>query len=229
MKTKKLVIAAILSLFMLGSAFADGADPKTVTPAWVTEKQLAQQAQAQEQAQAEAPQPKSFNLFFIGYDYPILSGPLGPHLTGWNSPINFSLGVESSNTSGSSFLSGLELEFFLTFNDQGTRMQMNDMIMLGYSFDLKPVRFNVGARLGLSLLDVTDDSSANDTYTAIGGIVGPEASLYAEVAPDFWLWVRGRYSMAYYISLVSNGACPIDSGDNTLNCVSLEAGLAFRM
>jgi hypothetical protein len=101
--------------------------------------------------------------------------------------------------------------------------------MLGYSFDLKPVRFNVGARLGLSLLDVTDDSSANDTYTALGGIVGPEASLYAEVAPDFWLWVRGRYSIAYYMSLVSNGACPIDSGDNTLNCVSLEAGLAFRM
>jgi len=41
--------------------------------------------------------------------------------------------------------------------------------------------------------------------------------------------VRGRYSIAYYMSLVSNGACPIDSGDNTLNCVSLEAGLAFRM
>jgi hypothetical protein len=230
MKTKKLIIAAIISLFMLGSAFADGADPKTVTPAWVTEKQLTQQAQAQEQAEAEAPKPKNFNVFFIGYDYPTLSGPLASHLTGWNSPVNFSLGIESSNTSGSSFLSGLELEFFITTNDQGMRLQMNDMVMAGYSFNIKPVRFNVGARLGLSLLDVTDDDPANPTYMALGGIIGPEASLYAELAPDFWLWARGRYSMAYYFTIDnSGGANPIDSGDNTLNCVSLEAGLAFRM
>jgi hypothetical protein len=230
MKTKRLITAAIISLFMLGSALADGADPKTVTPAWVTEKQLTQQTQSQGQAEAEAPKPKNFNVFFIGYDYPTLSGPLASHLTGWNSPVNFSLGIESSNTSGSSFLSGLELEFFLTVNGQGMRMQMNDMVMAGYSFNLKPVRFNVGARLGLSLLDVTDDNPANPTYTALGGIIGPEASLYAEVAPDFWLWARGRYSMAYYFTIDSSGgASPIDSGDNTLNCVSLEAGLAFRM
>jgi len=225
MTMKKLFIVAAVGLLMISSAFADGADPKTVTPAWVTEKQVAQQAQTQ----AEAPKPKNFNLFFIGYDYPTLSGSLASHLTGWNSPVNFSLGIESSNTAGSSFLSGLELEFFLTVNGQGMRIQMNDMVMLGYSLDLKPVRFNLGARLGLSLLDVTDDSSVNDTYTAIGGILGPEASLYAELSPDFWLWVRGRYSMAYYMSLDSSGSCPIDSGDSTLNCVSLEAGLAFRM
>jgi len=224
-----MLVAAALCAVFAGALFAQGADPKTVTPAWVTEKQIAQQAQAQTQSQAEAPTPKSFNLFFIGYDYPTFSGALAPSLTGWTGPLNFSLGIESANSTGSSMLSGLELEFFIAAPAKGLRIQMNDMVMIGYSLALKPVRFNIGARLGLSLLDITDDTSAANTYTGLGGLVGPEASLYAELAPDFWLWVRGRYALSYYMSLISNGSSPLDTGSNTLNTLSLEAGLAFRM
>lgn len=229
MNAKRMLVAATLCAVFAGALFAQGADPKTVTPAWVTEKQIAQQAQAQTQAQAEAPKPKSFNLFFIGYDYPTFSGALAPSLTGWTGPLNFSLGFESANSAGSSMLSGLELEFFIAAPSKGLRLQMNDMVMIGYSLALKPVRFNIGARLGLSLLDVTDNNSASNTYTGLGGLVGPEASLYAELTPDFWLWVRGRYALSYYMSLISNGSSPLDTGSNTLNTVSLEAGLAFRM
>ncbi len=224
-----MLVAAALCTVFAGALFAQGADPKTVTPAWVTEKQIAQQAQAQTQSQAEAPKPKSFNLFFIGYDYPTFSGALAPSLTGWTGPLNFSLGIESANSTGSSMLSGLELEFFIAAPSKGLRLQMNDMVMIGYSLALKPVRFNIGARLGLSLLDITDNTSTSNTYTGLGGLVGPEASLYAELAPDFWLWVRGRYALSYYMSLISNGSSPLDTGSNTLNTVSLEAGLAFRM
>jgi|GEM_PF-504608 len=240
-----MAIALFAALMLLGAAaaaYADGADPKTVTPAWVTEQQLAQQqaqsqsqgtGQAQGQAAAQAAQkmpPRGNSLFFIGYSYPTLSGPLASYLAPWNSAINFSLGIEAPATSGSSFLSGLELEFFATVNNQGMRLQMNDMVMLGYSLDLaKVARLNVGARLGLGLIDVTDDSSANDTYTAMGGLVGPEASLYGMVAKDFWIWARARYLLGYYFTIDSNGASPIDTGNTSLNCLSIEAGLAFRM
>jgi hypothetical protein len=144
----------------------------------------------------------------------------------------FSLGIEAPNSAGSSMLSGLELECFTTVNNQGWRLQMNDMVMLGYSLDLfKVARLNLGARLGLSILDVTDDRSTSPSYTYLGAIAGPEASLYGMVAKDFWLWVRGRYSMSYYFNVGSSGAPdPITAADaNILNCTSLEAGLAFRM
>jgi len=231
MNAKCMLVAAALCSVFAGVLFAQGADPKTVTPAWVTEKQIAQQAQThpQTKAQPEAAKPKGFNVFFIGYDYPTLSGTLAPALAAWNSPFNFSLGFESANSAGSSMLSGLELEFFIAAPSKALRLQMNELLMIGYSLALKPVRLNHGARLGLSLLDVTDDTSAANTYTGLGGLVGPEASLYAELAPDFWLWVRGRYALSYYMSLISNGSSPLDTGSNTLNTVSLEAGLAFRM
>jgi hypothetical protein len=77
MKTKKLIIAAVIGLFMLGSAFADGADPKTVTPAWVP-KPACTAGSGSRTGPGRAPQPKSFNLFFIGYDYPILRAPRPP-------------------------------------------------------------------------------------------------------------------------------------------------------
>lgn len=241
------IAAAIAACMLFGAAFsvfADGADPKTVTPAWVTEQQLAQQqAQAQTQsaaqvpgqtpgqATAQTPPPRGNSLFFIGYSYPTLSGPLASYLTPWNSLANFSLGIEASTSNGSSFLSGLELEFFATVNNQGMRLQMNDMMMLGYSLDIaKVARLNLGVRLGLSLIDVTDNSSSNNTYTAMGGIAGPEASIYGMVAKDFWLWVRGRYLIGYYFPFISNGASPVDTVSNrTLNMLSVEAGLAFRM
>ncbi len=229
------ILAAIATLMVCGAAYADGADPKTVTPAWVTEQQTAQQqAQTQQQAQpqAEAKAPKNTNLFFIGYDYPTLSGPLASDLAKWASPFNFSLGFESFGASGSSFLSGVGFEFFVTPNDNGVRIQLNDIVMFGYSIELaKIARLNLGARLGLSILDVADYNSTNPSYMLIGGIAGPEASLYGQLAKDFWLWVRGRYTMAYYFALDSSGGgtIPIDAGDRTLNCLSLEAGLAFRM
>jgi len=104
------------------------------------------------------------------------------------------------------------------------------MVMLGYSIALADIaRFNLGARLGLSLLDVTDYNSANPSYMLLGGIAGPEVSLYGMVAKDFWLWVRGQYLFGYYFPLDTNGASPIDTGNQSLNCLSFEAGLAFRM
>jgi len=227
-------MAAALAAFMLcGAAYADGADPKTVTPAWVTEKEIEQQqSQAQEEPKltTETATSNAFSLFFIGYEYPTFSGPLASYLTAWDSPINLSFGIEASNSTSSSFLSGLELEFFITINDQGTRILANDMVMLGYSIALADIaRFNLGARLGLSLLDVSDYGLDTNTYTVIGGIAGPEMSLYGMVAKDFWLWVRGQYLFGYYFPLDTNGASPIDTGNQSLNCLSLEAGLAFRM
>lgn len=225
MNAKRIVFAVVLCAVFAGALFAQGADPKTVTPAWVIEKQIAQQSQTQ----AEVPKPKSLNLFFIGYDYPTFSGALAPSLVGWTGPLNFSLGMETANSTASSMLSGIELEFFIATPSKGMRLQMNDMLMVGYSLALKPVRLNIGARLGLSLLDITDDTSTANTYTGLGAVIGPEASLYAELVPDFWLWVRGRYALSYYLSLISNGSSPLDTGSNTLNTLSLEAGLAFRM
>jgi opacity protein-like surface antigen len=238
MKTKSLMAVAVAALILSSPAYADDADPKTVTPAWVTEQQLAQQAQApqetpqQAQPQAETKPASTTNLFFIGYDYPTLSGPLATHLAKWASPFNFSLGFESFGASGSSFLSGLGLEFFVTPNDKGVRIQLNDMVMLGYSIELeKNVRLNLGARLGIGILDVADYNSANPSYMLLGGVAGPEASIYGMVAKDFWLWLRGRYTVGYYFALDSSGGGtnPIDAGGRTLNCLSLEAGLAFRM
>jgi len=235
MKTARLMAATLAAFMLCGAAYADGADPKTVTPAWVIEKEIEQQqSQAQEEPKltTETATSNAFSLFFIGYEYPTFSGPLASYLTAWDSPINLSFGIEASNSTSSSFLSGLELEFFITINDQGTRILANDMVMLGYSIALADIaRFNLGARLGLSLLDVTDYNSANPSYMLLGGIAGPEASIYGMVAKDFWLWVRGRYTMGYYFTVDSSGdgVNPIDAGDRTLNCLSFEAGLAFRM
>lgn len=233
MKTARLMAAALAAFMLCGAAYADGADPKTITPAWVIEKEIEQQqSQAQEEPKltTETATSNAFSLFFIGYEYPTFSGPLASYLTAWDSPINFSFGIEASNSTSSSFLSGLELEFFITINDQGTRILANDMVMLGYSIALADIaRFNLGARLGLSLLDVTDYNSANPSYMLLGGIAGPEASIYGMVAKDFWLWVRGQYLFGYYFPLDTNGASPIDTGNQSLNCLSLEAGLAFRM
>ncbi len=240
----KKIRVAIVATFLFSSAFlfcgvvfADGADPKTVTPAWVIEKEYEeQQAQPKEEAQTQPetqtkPAPaKSQNLLFFGYDYPILSGPLASSLSAWNSPFNFSIGIEDFSQENSSFLTGVEVEVFITMKGDDMRIQMNDMIMLGYSIPLaKAVQLNLGTRLGLSLLDVTDSVSPANTCFALGGIAGPEASIYAKIAPDFWLWVRGRYSLAYFMAIESSGSSPIDTGTDSLNCISLEAGLAFRI
>jgi len=240
MKTARLVMAALIALICCGAAFADGTNPNTVTPAWVTEQQIAQQqAQAQTQQPAQQtpaeskPVQRQSSLFFIGYDYPSFSGPLASHLAPWGSLANFSLGIESWNAESSSVLTGFELECFLTTKNEGLRLQMHDMVMVGYSFNLaKAARLNLGARLGIGILDVTDYNSANPSYMLIGGIAGPEASLYGRLAKDFWLWVRGRYTMSYYFLTLDSsggGTNPIDAGDRTLNCLSLEAGLAFKM
>lgn len=239
-KIKVAIVAAFLfsSAFLFcGAVFADGADPKTVTPAWVIEKEYEEQqaqpkegAQTQPEAQTKPAPAKSQNLLFLGYDYPILSGPLASSLSTWDSPFNFSIGIEDFNQEASPFLTGLELEFFITVHDSGLRLQMNDMVMFGYSIPLaKVAQLNLGARLGLSLLDVTDNVSPTNSYFALGGIAGPEASIYAKIAPSFWLWVRGRYSMAYFMAIESSGSSPIDTGTDSLNCISLEAGLAFRI
>lgn len=225
MNMKRYALSIAAGLLALGAAFAQGADPKTVTPAWVLEKQLEQQQAGQPANTGDAGKAiNTFNVFFIGYDYPTLSGQLADDLASWDSPINLSLGMESSMGQGSSMLTGLEAELFITINDAGSRFIMNDMVMIGYSFNLSPVRFNVGGRVGLSMLDVMGTVS----YTGLGLVFGPEASLYCAIDPRLWFWVRGRYSMATYMSMDS-GATPIASGNDSLNCLSFEAGLAFKI
>jgi hypothetical protein len=216
MKAKLCALAAALCL-ALASAAAQGAVPASVTPAWILERQFGQEEEA-----------KRLDVFFVGYDYPSLSGPLAPSLEAWNGPVNFSIGFESAEASN--FLMGLEGEFLIDIRDTNSRFIFNDMMMLGYSLDLDPVKFNLGCRVGLSLLDVTDDTSDANSYTGLGFIVGPEVSLYVPIAAKTWLWARGRLSRAYYLSMDDDTkTTPISSGADTLDAMSIEAGLAFKL
>ncbi|MCE1196004.1 hypothetical protein LWX53_05845 [bacterium] len=217
MKEKRYALAAALLALALCAAFAQGQDPKTVTPAWIMERDFTKQ-------DAEK-QKNAFGVFFFGYDYPTLSGALAGDLSKWNGPFNVAIGMENCLGPGSSSIFGLELELMLTFNDSGSRFLMNDMMLVGYSLDLAPARLNLGARLGLCMLDVT---AGAEMYTGLGGVVGPEATLYLALDKASWLWIRGRYSMSAYFSLDS-GSNPINSGRTTLNATSLEAGLAFKI
>ncbi len=221
MKTRQYLLFVAMGFLVLFRAFSQGADPKMVTPAWILEKQFEQQ---QEEKKVASP-AGAFNVFFIGYDYPLTSGPLSPHLDTWKSPLNFAFGMETSMSNESSFLTGVEGELFMTFNDQGSFFLMNDMVMFGYSINLKPVRLNMGVRAGFSILDVM---GTTETYTGLGLIIGPEASIYLTFAPDSWLWLRGRYAMAGYMSMDSSSN-PISQGDDSLTLISLEAGLAFKL
>lgn len=189
-------------------------DPNSVKPAWQFEKELS--------AAPAAPVP-GFGVFFIGYEYPQYSGNLSDELADWGSWFNFSFGMDSSMGIQSSFLNGVEADLALTFNDNGSRMLMNSMAIFGYSINLKPLRLNLGVRLGLSILDVIGPGAIN--YTGFGYIVGPEASLYAYLGADTWLWLRGRYSYAQYAMLTGSVA----SGDDQLSTVSIQAGLAFDL
>lgn len=221
MRIRRHALAAALLFAIISAAFPQGADPKTVTPAWVMEQEFAKQ-------DAER-QKNAFNVFFIGYDYPTLSGSLATSLAKWDGPINAAIGMESCEKAGSSMLFGLELELMVTMNDAGARFLMNDMMMVGYSIALAPLRLNAGARIGLCLLDVTDDADASGTYTAMGGVIGPEASLYFALDKATSLWVRGRYAISSYFSLADGGADPVSQGSSSLNLLSLEAGLAFKI
>ena len=215
-KNRYAIAFALLALFLAG-AFAQGADPKTVTPAWVMEKEFAKQkAEARENV---------FGVFFVGYDYPILSGALAGDLAKWEGPFNVAIGMENLLGPESSAIFGLELELMVTFNDAGSRFLMNDMMLVGYSLSLAPLRLNIGARLGLCMLDVADGAAM---YTGLGGVIGPEASLYLALDKSTWLWVRGRYSMSAYFS-IDDGSNPINDGRSTLNATSIEAGLAFKL
>jgi hypothetical protein len=218
---KRCALAAALLLAVLGAVSAQGVDAKTVTPAWVMEKEFGKQD--------EERQKNAFNVFFIGYDFPALSGALATSLAKWDGPLNAAVGMESCERAGSSPLFGLELELMATLNDSGSRFLMNDMMMVGYSLDLAPLRLNAGARLGLCILDVADDADASGTYTALGGVIGPEASLYFALDKSTSLWARGRYAISYYFPISGNGSDPVSKGDNSLNLLSLEAGLAFKL
>lgn len=201
----------------------------TVKPAWQIEKQQASsQATAPETAEKEKAK-NTFGAFFIGYDYPIMAGALEPHLSALNGPVNFSLGMETATGAGSSFLSGVEGEFMVTVNDRGMRLIFHDMAMIGYSIALAPLRLNLGLRLGLSMIDMTDDASAANTFTALGGIAGPEASLYLSLDPSSWIYVRGRYAWSAYMAVSGNAASPIATGDSSATWTSLQAGFAFKL
>jgi hypothetical protein len=191
-------------------------DPNSVKPAWQIEKELS--------AAPATPVP-SFDVFFMGYELPQYSGNLADELADWESLFNFSFGMDSSTTLRSSFLNGVEGDLALTFNDNGSRMLMNSMAIFGYSINLMPLRLNLGARVGLSILDVADNRLGYSTYTGLGYIVGPEASLYLYLGADTWLWARGRYSYAQYTMLTGSVA----SGDDQLSTVSIQAGLAFDL
>lgn len=197
----------------------------TVVPAWQTEKQVS--ATTQPAAAAEAAQP-ALNALFVGYVVPSLSGSLSSHLAPWMGPINLSFGIESSGAGKSSFLTGLEIELYMNFTDTGSMFLFNDMMMVGYSLDLEPLYVNGGLRLGLSMIDVVDDT-AGPSYTLFGAVGGPEASVYLRVDPSLYLWLRGRYAMAAYFAMTADPGNPIDAGDNKLDFLSIEAGLGFRM
>ncbi len=223
MRNRKPIAFGCLVLFSLlvagPPAFAQGADPASVKPAWQTEKEI--------EAVKNAPLPQ-FGAFYFGYDYPILSGNLAADLAKWESPINIAVGFESMSGLRNSFISGVELEMFFTFNDSGVRFLMNDLVLFGYSFDLKFARLNAGIRAGLSILDITDDSSGYGTFTALGAVLGPEISLYLPVAKDMSLYLRGRYAASAYMTLDTD-ANPIDDGRNQLATLSFQAGLGFKM
>jgi hypothetical protein len=191
-------------------------DPASVKPAWQIEKELT--------STPSTPVP-SFGAFFIGYEYPTYSGNLSDELADWDSWFHFSFGMDSSMMIRSSFLNGMEGDLALTFNDNGSMMLMNSMAIFGYSINLMPLRLNLGAKLGLSILDVTDDRPGYSTYTGLGYVVGPEASLYLYLGSDTWLWARGRYSYAQYAMLTGS----VPSGDDQLSTVSIQAGLAFDL
>jgi len=234
MKARKWGLSAAIGLLLLSTAIAQGADPKTVKPAWELEKQF-EKEQGEGKASADAAAAaadaanlaNAFNVFFVGYDFPSLSGPLADELAAWEGPINFSLGMEMAAAQASSFLSGAEAELFVTVNDTGSRLLMNSMAIFGYSLNIKPLRLNLGIRAGLSILDVMTNL-ASSTYTALGLVFGPETSIYLALDPSTWIWARGRYSMAAYTSLDAD-ASPIVTGNDSLDCLSLEAGLAFKM
>jgi hypothetical protein len=210
----------ITALIIAGvPVFGQGVDPSTVKPAWQFEQEI--------EAAKNAPLPQ-FDAYYFGYDYPIISGNLAADLAKWESPINIALGFESISGLTSSFISGVELEMFFTFNDSGVRFLMNDLVLFGYSFDLKFARLNAGIRAGLSILDITENASGYGTFTALGAVLGPEISLYVPVAKDMSLYLRGRYAAAAYITLDSD-ANPIDDGRNQLATLSIQAGLAFKM
>ena len=223
---KKLMLVVAFGAIIICSAFAQEIDAKTVTPAWVTEKQFGQAAVQPTVPTQAAKTSNTFDVFFIGYDVPTLSGSLATYITPWGSPYNFSFGFESCNKEGSGMLNGFEMEFLVASENSTWRFVMNDLVLVGYSFDLKPVRFNLGGQIGLTMLDVTDYQS--QTFTGLGFVVGPQASLYVALDSSFWLWVKARYSLAWYMSLDS-GTTPISSGYNALDCVSLQAGLAFKL
>jgi hypothetical protein len=199
--------------------FAQGTDPSAVKPAWQIEKEIV--------VQKNSPLPQ-FDLAYVGYDYPTLYGSLADYLSPWASPINFALGIETITGTKSAFISGIELEFLFTVRSNGSRFFMNDLVLFGYSFDLTVLRLNAGVRLGLSLLDVTDGTLGNGTYTAIGGTIGPEVSLYIPIAKDNFLYLRSRYTSSAFVSLGS-AADPINSGNRDLQILSIQAGLGFKL
>lgn len=216
----RLCMYCIVAFLALGfQGFAQETDPSTIKPAWQTENEIAKAK--------NSPVPQ-FSLSYVGYDYPILQGSLANDLAKWASPINFALGIETITGLASGFLSGIELEFFFTLNDDGARFFMNDLVMLGYSFDFDALRLNTGVRVGLSLLDVTDETLANGTYTAIGGTIGPEISIYVPVTKKNFLYVRGRYTASAFLSLGSSSD-PINSGRNNLEILSIQAGFGFNL
>jgi hypothetical protein len=215
MKAKLCVLTASLCL-ALASAAAQGAVPASVTPAWVLERQFGQEKEA-----------RRLDVFFIGYDYPSLSGPLAPYLEAWKGPVNFTIGFEGADASN--FLMGLEGEFLVDIRDKSSRFLFHDMMMLGYSLDLGAVRLNLGCRIGLSLVDVTDDANSANSFTGLGAVLGPEASIYLLLAPKTWLWARGRYARDFFLSMDDSLTTPIALGNDRLDCASLEAGLAFKL
>lgn len=220
MRTRLACSFAALLICLLSAAGAQTADPGSVKPAWQFEQDFA--------ANPPPSQP-GLSLFFVGYDYPTLSGPLAPSLADWVSPYNLSLGFEGVMSPGSSMLTGLELELLMTMNDGGSRFLMNDMLIVGYSFDLSPLRLNLGGRAGLAMLDVLDYSDSSNTYTGLGALVGPEASAYVALGPDLWIWVRGRYLFEYFVSIDGPSNNPIALGKDSLNCLSIEAGIGFKL
>jgi len=213
MKRKLALFIALTAALALRAA-AQSAAPANVTPAWVYERQFAKEEEA-----------RRLNVAYLGYCLPSFSSDLSGYVGGPGGGLNFSAGFESAQRGGS--LGGVDFELFLDLGEGYSRIVFNDTVLFGYSFDLGFCRLNLGGRAGLGFIDWGAYPSVGDA-TAIGALLGPELSLYVDLGQKVWLWGRGHYYKAFYLSLSDSGSDPVSLGETELDSFIAAFGVAFR-
>ena len=210
-RNQALIVAFVMALTL--HAAAQTADPASVTPAWIYERQFAKEEEA-----------RRLDVLYLGYSLPSFSSALSGYVDNPDSRLNFSAGLESAMQGGS--LGGVDFELFLDLADGYSRIVFNDTVLFGYSFDLGFCRLNLGGRAGLGFIDWGAYPAVGDA-TAIGALLGPELSLYVDLGRKFWLWGRGHYYKAFYLSLDDAGSDPVSLGNTELDSFIVSFGVAF--